>query len=467
MCDNRLDNLSVNEPTNSYTGAVKIDTIRLTNYKFFYGVFELPVNGKNLLLYGENGSGKSTIYKALELLTQKSFKDLDDDLNVFAESENVEVLFKFNTEQELILTSDLEKLPDLSELSDQKEFLKGLSIFKPMLDYKKLLKVHFSTDFGGDRINLFNMFRELFKDYPIKTDNGKKALSALDDLNEYFAQLKKILEDDFQADVNRYLNDYFTADFSIEIIEYKTKINPNTGVATPVINITLDYKENLVENYHSFLNEARLSALAISMYMVAIKKLLGSLENDCLKILVLDDLLISLDMSNRLKLLKILKSEFADFQIFFFTHSKELYEIFKGKMDWNKYELYLDNSGDIPMPILKQGKSEIERAKVFYAQGDYDACAVLLRKGFEGILKTYLTIQEQRDSNCYQLNLAGLISRAISVSSGEIKSILQNLNSERTYILNPLCHDGSTEIYSEELKSVMEGLEKLEGLRRN
>ncbi len=374
-------------------------------------------------------------------------------------------MFKFNTDQELILTSDLDELPDLSEQSDHVDFLKGLSVFKPMLDYKKLLKVHFSTDLGGDRINLFNMFRELFKDYPIETDNGKKALSALDDLQEYFNQLEEILEDEFQSDVNRYLEDYFKADFSIDKIEYKTKINPLTGVATPVINITLDYKENLVENYHSFLNEARLSALAISTYLVAIKKLLGILEYNCLKILVLDDLLISLDMSNRLKLLKILKAEFTDFQIFFFTHSKELYEIYKGKMNWNKYEIYLDDSGDVPLPILKQGESEIERAKVFYAQGDYDACALLLRKGFERRLKTYLTPQEQRDRNCRDLNLSGLIGRAISKSSGDYMSILENLNSDRTHILNPLCHNSSSAIYSEELRNAIVDLEKLKNLQ--
>ncbi|MEA1968847.1 MAG: hypothetical protein U9N77_11600 [Thermodesulfobacteriota bacterium] len=139
----------------------------------------------------------------------------------------------------------------------------------------------------------------------------------------------------------------------------------NTATATPVINLILDYKEYLIEKYHTFLNEARLSALAISIYMVAIKRLLDVLETDSLKILVLDDLLISLDMGNRLKLLEILKNEFVDFQIFFFTHDKELYEIYKNKLAWKKYEFYLDDHDDIPGVILKQGRSEIERAKVF------------------------------------------------------------------------------------------------------
>lgn len=49
---------------------IKIDKITLNNFKFFideeeHNTFEL--NGQNMLVYGENGSGKSSIYKAFEI----------------------------------------------------------------------------------------------------------------------------------------------------------------------------------------------------------------------------------------------------------------------------------------------------------------------------------------------------------------------------------------------------------------
>ncbi len=455
MSDNRLDKLAVNEPVVEYAAALRIDRIKFTNYQFFYGEFELPVNGKNLLVYGENGSGKSSIYKAMELLTQNGFVDFDKNLNIFAPDESAEVEFGFNNGKELIITSDLEEMPD------HMDFINGLSIFKPMLDYKKLLKVHYAPEVNDSKINLYYMFRKLLNNYPVETEGQKAILADIEDLTEYFKLLENILETDFQKEINKYLESYFKADFNIEKFEYKTKIDKNTGAATPVINIILYYKEYLIDKYHTFLNEARLSALAISIYMVAIKKLIDVLKTDSLKILVLDDLLISLDMSNRLKLLEILKNEFTDFQIFFFTHDKELFEIYKNKMEWGKYELYLDDSGDIPVAILKQGKSEIERAKVFYAQKDYDACALLLRKGFEKTLKSYLTPAEQRNKNCEELDLAGLIGRAISKSSGESENILNKLNSDRQHILNPLCHTNNKAIHSEELKSALDDLEKL------
>jgi len=462
MSDERLNELTVKEPAAGYINAVKIEKITLTNYKFFYGQFELPVNGDNLLVYGENGSGKSSIYKALELLTQKSFGDLDKNLNIFAEDQNVEIVFEFDNGQELILTSDLEELPD------HVGFINGLSIFKPMLDYKKLLKVHYAADINGDKINLYNMIRQLLREYPVKDNKGDIQLHEIKDFNRYFDLLEELLKNDFLSPINDFLEKYFNADFKIESFSFQTIVEDVSEfappVATPIINLIIDYKEHVVEKYHTFLNEARLSALAISIYFIAIKKLLDTMKKNSLKILVLDDLLISLDMSNRLKLLEILKNEFRDFQIVFFTHDKELYEIYKGKMNWNKYEIYLDDSGDIPMPILKKGKSEIERAKMFYAQKDYDACALLLRKGFEKILKGYLTPQEQRNRNCEELDLAGLIDKAISKSNGDGRAILKKLNTDRQHILNPLCHIDTKNIHSEELKKAINDLEKLENL---
>ncbi len=43
-------------------------------YRFFYGDFELDFKGNNVLVYGENGSGKSSVYRALEFLTKNKFR---------------------------------------------------------------------------------------------------------------------------------------------------------------------------------------------------------------------------------------------------------------------------------------------------------------------------------------------------------------------------------------------------------
>lgn len=40
----------------------KISKIEIENFKFFKATFPIVVNRKNILLYGENGAGKSSIY---------------------------------------------------------------------------------------------------------------------------------------------------------------------------------------------------------------------------------------------------------------------------------------------------------------------------------------------------------------------------------------------------------------------
>lgn len=37
----------------------RINSITLQNFKYIHNAYTLPLNGKNLLVYGENGSGKS------------------------------------------------------------------------------------------------------------------------------------------------------------------------------------------------------------------------------------------------------------------------------------------------------------------------------------------------------------------------------------------------------------------------
>ena len=163
-------------------------------------------------------------------------------------------------------------------------------------------------------------------------------------------------------------------------------------------------------------------------------------------------------------LLELLKAHFSDFQIFFFTHDKELFEIYKNKIPWEKYELYLDDSDTIPKAMVKKGSSELERAKEYYAKKDFDACALMLRKQFEKTLKAFLPPKERLDKNCDELNLAGLIGKAISKTDGEAKSILKKLDSDRKHILNPLSHNDNRNIYTQEIKTALEDMEKLKDL---
>ena len=53
-----------------------ITKIEIDGFKAFPKQFILDLlDGRNLLVYGENGSGKSSVYYALHALLQSAFKD--------------------------------------------------------------------------------------------------------------------------------------------------------------------------------------------------------------------------------------------------------------------------------------------------------------------------------------------------------------------------------------------------------
>jgi energy-coupling factor transporter ATP-binding protein EcfA2 len=451
MSDDRLDILknAVAEPAIEYA-QIRINKIKLSNYKFFHGDFKLDFKGKNVLLYGENGSGKSSIYKALGYLSKLKFDPIEKDKNIFVEAGEPSIEIDFSNGRELIIDSDLKELPEAFA------FLKGLSVFRPMLDYKKLLPIHYIPGGNGDKINVYELLRDIFKDFSI---GDGVVLSSIKEPPVYFEALKKIVNEVLLEEANTCLG-FFDADFVITRFVFTQEFGSDSSVK-PVINIEIEFKDILLDSYHTFLNEARLSALAISLYFAAIRKLLGTLKSDCLKVLILDDLLISLDMSNRLKLLEILKSVFTDFQIFFFTHDKSLFNIYKSKMDWESFELYLDDTDPIHKPIIKKGSTPLEKAKGYYATKDLDACCNMIRKELERVMESYLTPREQLDRNFEQLKLGSMLDKAISKSNGEIQNIFKNANTYLANVLNPQSHYDDRAIFSQEIKAVIADLEKL------
>jgi hypothetical protein len=82
--------------------------------------------------------------------------------------------------------------------------------------------------------------------------------------------------------------------------------------------------------HETLLNEARLSALALALYLASVllsNPAPGGAVPDPLKLLVLDDLLIGLDLSNRLPLLEILEKHFGAFQDILSTYDRVWFEL--------------------------------------------------------------------------------------------------------------------------------------------
>lgn len=148
----------------------------------------------------------------------------------------------------------------------------------------------------------------------------------------------------------------------------------------------------------SFLNEAQLTRVALGIRIGALRT--SRIQSKEFKLLVLDDMLISLDLSNRMEVIKIILNHnnkpslrfFDTFQKIILTHDKGFYNILKNYTngsEWEYYKLTKDENSN-EAPKLNSDKTHIEKAARFLAEGEFDAVGNELRKEVELTIKKYL-----------------------------------------------------------------------------
>lgn len=130
----------------------------------------------------------------------------------------------------------------------------------------------------------------------------------------------------------------------------------------------LDCNRNVISNAdidhpRSFFNEAKLTRMALALRLAIFDRKYKS--DDCAQITCVDDLLISLDMSNRLLVIQKLLDYCANYQLFVFTHDHAFYDVVvdaisqrNQKQEWKYYEMYAVDetvsSRYVPEPWLKE-----------------------------------------------------------------------------------------------------------------
>ena len=142
---------------------MKISNIEIKNFRSFPKSYQIDLHnaGKNLLVYGENGSGKSSLYLALKYFLGSGV-DEDNTNNKNTEFENHENIFtedpghiKLRFRSESRLEKDTyEWSRDTKETTD--ELIIKASKAKGFLDYKSLLETHY-VHRESETVNLFNL----------------------------------------------------------------------------------------------------------------------------------------------------------------------------------------------------------------------------------------------------------------------------------------------------------------------
>lgn len=218
-------------------------------------------------------------------------------------------------------------------------------------------------------------------------DTGDAA--ALEDYNLNFIALIGQLEDKVNL-----LVPFFHKKLVVRIVFEEGKIDQGV-VVTPKISFKVNFYGEDVE-FTDFLNEARITSLAISVYLAHIL----TLPDTPLKILFLDDIFIGLDNSNRMPLLNILTtadigdgSTFNGHQLFLTTYDREWFEFAKVylKDGWVKSEFYVDDQSLAwERPYIRKSQTYREAAWSAFLKFDYPATANYLRKAMESLIRNLL-----------------------------------------------------------------------------
>lgn len=450
----------------------KIKKIEINHFKGLYGVHEIDLtnSGKNLMLYGENGSGKSSVAIAIKLFFQSSVKVINVVAyeNIFASpAEQNTGYIKLTIGDAGNIRSNLPYILDSTNNRQTDTFISKANKIKGFLDYKSLLKTHYLET---DKVNVFKLLVEdLLADFinsrttnTIETDWSKlkrdvqdrriteyTALKAAGGLLEQFNDGLSELLKDVEIKANELIN-YFDYNLKIKLHFNNVTIARGKGFANENIDLIVDFfdKENLPQ-HHRFLNEARLTAISIAMYLGGV---LSNIQ-DGYRFLVLDDVFIGLDTSNRLPFLKILDEKFPDYQIFMTTYDKSWYELVRSenKPNWEFAELYIkeEHQNGYEIPILHNKTDFVDRAEHYLNNvGDFKASASYIRSEFERLVKNFC--HDKKIPVKFNKNQSRISGEDFwSVSKDKIKpdgtryiseALRDNIETQRTLVMNPFVH---------------------------
>lgn len=499
-----------------------IKEIRIQNFKGFPLEDFLEIDGKNLLLFGENGSGKSSLYWALYTFLQSSekndagvnkyFEDYDPNnestfqslLNIHS-TENSFIKLKFEDDSEIELSKN-------NGANTRIRHIVEANLASDFITYKLLYNFYGSTH--KDHLDVWTVFRrDIFPFFFYSGANYDKHYSAFytnlpkDPTTGYYYRRNSGQYQDYQTKITNFnaeldrllgnitqqanlvLKDYLDIDNIAVILSYDKKLqwdtNKNRSFTKPKIKFHIKIKKNGVfidqHRPHSFLNEAILSQLSLAIRLGALFTRLAQSDT---KILVLDDLLISLDMDNREKILDILlqrtlkngsPNKFNDFQIFFFTHDRgfhyfvgEKIKQHKRENDWIFKEIYAGiyndttNGKSYPKPILIDGyMDDLEKAKMYLTiDKDYTASALYIRKALEKTITDRLPKELVYTIKGEQRGLNKLWEEFVNCYTiPQDKKDL--LNQSRLMILNPQSHYNflSLPVFHAELNRAIELVE--------
>lgn len=524
-----------------------ISKIEIEGFKAFPKYFSLELGNHSLLMYGENGSGKSSIYHALHALLQSVFKDdkgakyfkvVEDSSTGEGSIPNNENLINISRTNEardgsfrpyVKITLDNGHIWELDRGGlqinggDDSE-IRMMNKDAVFINHSYISRFHSARN--SEDINLWSVFykdilpfylpatRNQFlattfdeiynesKSSPTPTASNKKYQSKIINFNSdlealindanlrisniYNEYLRNEDEDELEIKLHFFADDSpYNNTHDFYYLFYGKKRN---GVSIPkklyLPTIGLNIKEGVKEIHkpQTHFNEAKLTAIALAVRFACLPKNVGEGA-----FMALDDMLISLDMSNRMKVVNyLLDVVVKKYKVYLFTHDKLFYETLKKRIEIEKMQgewlmggLYMhdvDEDNDykpcLPYPKFIIDKDKHLEMMEYYAMHDYPACGQKLRKWCEELLDKLLPdtlkkVIDSRTGNTVEARLNDKIRNLQLYCEKESIDFTQfkNLKIYKDNVLNTVSHyDIESPIYKEEVLNTLKVLNELQKL---
>lgn len=523
----------------------KINKITIENFKYFLKPFPIKPEGKHVLMYGENGSGKSSIYWAVYTHFQSCLKTPSDAGKYFDKNHSDSLVNLYDTanhrsgiEIEFVDSTGVKKsYTDGSWTinTNSDSFIRLSTFASDFMNYKFLSAIF---DFKNSKpVDLFKIFEEeifpfvalgtprydldgnvttetsveqwwRYINYCYNTPGVLTRRSVVFSHDERWQAYQNLISDfnqrlqDLLTDIATEANNKLQAEkmpvkvkLTLKKAEFDKKIpgttrsydgkfyNPQIILTAQLLNAAgVPISANEIKHPRSFFNEAKLTRMALALRLAVFdRKYQG---DDCAKVIFVDDLLISLDMSNRLVVVQELLNYTDKYQLFIFTHDRTFYDLIYDSItqrnaanQWCYYEMFaIDekvSEGKIPEPWIKVKQNFLQQARSFFSDYEYHASANSLRKECEKqLLRLYpknWTLCPKADGTMSIMNLNMLDQKLNSFYErfGTTTVLTPNIDQYRSRILNPASHnDSKAKVFRSELILAIDEISQFEKIKK-